>query len=158
DYSAAMLAPCRERYSWCKLLLCDGRNLCFPSETFDCVLMMWNALDDVNREGRARILAEIRRVLRPGGAFAFSSHNLDCYRKPAWVFGGFTNEGGWNEFARENVRRGVKYFTDIAHHLRMKKHELHTPDYSILNDPAFGYRLLTHYSTREQQARQLESA
>ena len=124
----------------------------------DSVLFLSNAIDDVDHDGRLTILAEIRRVLRPGGVLVFAGHNLHYYRKPAWVFGGFSIQGSLKELIRENMRRSIKYLTNNIHHLRMRKHEVFTPEYSIINEPAFGYRLLTYFMRRDQQIAQLEAA
>ena len=51
----------------------SGEELTFENETFDCVVSTWTmcSIPDV---GRA--LAEVHRVLRPGGRFVFLEHGL----------------------------------------------------------------------------------
>ena len=51
----------------------DGESLPFPDESFDCALSTWTmcTIPDVDRA-----LAELRRVLRPGGRLHFVEHGL----------------------------------------------------------------------------------
>lgn len=59
-----------------EFVLGDARSLPFEDETFDQALFSYNGIDDMASENeRIRTLREIRRVLAPGGIFAFSSHN-----------------------------------------------------------------------------------
>jgi SAM-dependent methyltransferase len=51
----------------------DGQSLPFPDDAFDCALSTWT-LCTIPDPGRA--LAELRRVLRPGGTLHFVEHGL----------------------------------------------------------------------------------
>lgn len=51
----------------------DGQKLPFADDSFDCALSTWT-LCTIPDVGRA--LAEVRRVLRPGGTFHFVEHGL----------------------------------------------------------------------------------
>jgi SAM-dependent methyltransferase len=54
----------------------DACALDFPDESFDYVLFSFNGLDCILPESRRlKAMMEIRRVLKPGGTFVFSSHN-----------------------------------------------------------------------------------
>jgi ubiquinone/menaquinone biosynthesis C-methylase UbiE len=54
----------------------NARDLTAVEGPFDLVLFSFNGLDALGHEDRLRTLAEVRRVLRPGGHFLFSSHSL----------------------------------------------------------------------------------
>lgn len=54
----------------------------FPSESVDLVLFSYNGLDYLYPEReRVRALEAIRRVLKPGGYFVYSSHNRLCLNR-----------------------------------------------------------------------------
>jgi SAM-dependent methyltransferase len=79
DYSPRMLELARERLAGepgVELVLGDARDLSTVEGEFDFVLFSFNGIDAVGHEDRLRILAEVRRVLRPGGRFLFSSHSM----------------------------------------------------------------------------------
>jgi len=149
DYSAGMLAACRARHPHLDLRQGDARDLgAFADGSFDFVLFGFNGLDDLAPEGRLRVLTEVLRVLRPGGLFAFSSHNLDAKRRSPLSLRGFELSAGW--------LRG--YLVRAANHLRMRGRERREEGYAILNDPTYGARLLVCYISRERQHQQLREA
>lgn len=56
--------------------IADAAALPFTSDSFDAVLFSYNGLDELRpAAARDAALAEIRRVLAPGGVFAFTSRN-----------------------------------------------------------------------------------
>lgn len=77
DFSAAMINACREKYPQNEFTVGDACKLdMFPDASFDFILFSFNGLDCMNAEMRNAALREMQRLLRPGGYFAFSSHNL----------------------------------------------------------------------------------
>jgi len=80
DYSKNMIKMCKYVYKKASivspLILSDASFLPFQAEIFDIVLFSYNGLDYVSPEERIVILHEVRRVLKEGGYFIFSSHNL----------------------------------------------------------------------------------
>jgi ubiquinone/menaquinone biosynthesis C-methylase UbiE len=78
DYSQAMIDTCRARHPDIELRKGDVRQLSrFGDGEFALVVFGMNGLDYVAHEQRLLALREIRRVLRPGAYFLFSSHNLN---------------------------------------------------------------------------------
>lgn len=56
--------------------LADARNLPYEDEYFDIVVFAFNGLDFLSSiEERLRVIAEMHRVLKPGGHLVISSHN-----------------------------------------------------------------------------------
>lgn len=85
DRSEQMVATAREHYPDIEFRVDDATDLSIPDATFDYVFFSYNGIDCVYpRSERVRVLREIHRVLRPGGVFAFSSHNW-LYVFPALV-------------------------------------------------------------------------
>ncbi|HSM82278.1 MAG TPA: class I SAM-dependent methyltransferase [Nodosilinea sp.] len=81
DYCAQMVAACERRFAHLPqpktLAVMDARDLsAFEDSSFDFILFSFNGIDYVSSCDRSRILQEIHRVGRPGGAVLFSSHNL----------------------------------------------------------------------------------
>lgn len=81
DYSEEMIAACKNRFSdypaGIKFKVCDARDLnTFKDNSFNFILFSFNGIDYVSHDERLKIMAEIRRVLKPNGYFGFSTHNL----------------------------------------------------------------------------------
>jgi SAM-dependent methyltransferase len=66
DRAPAMLAQAPELPAGWRLLEADARALPFANESFDVVTASY-LLHLLDRDDRARVIAEARRVLRPGG-------------------------------------------------------------------------------------------
>jgi SAM-dependent methyltransferase len=79
DYSPRMIERARallgEREN-VELLEGDARDLAGIEGPFDFALFSFNGIDAVGHEDRLRVLAEVRRLLAPGGRFLFSSHSM----------------------------------------------------------------------------------
>lgn len=77
DYSSAMVGACRRRFPEHEFRQCDATDMAmFGDAEFDTVVFSFNGIDVIRTDlDRAGCLAEISRVLTPGGLFIFSSHN-----------------------------------------------------------------------------------
>jgi SAM-dependent methyltransferase len=150
DYSESMIAVCKKRFQEIPERLnfhvADARSMpMFATGTFDFALFSYNGLDYIPHEERHLAIAEIRRVLRPGGRFAFSTHNLNNLRKRIRPLLGlnpkaFASKLFWlYGFLRHN--EGL--------------FNLRTSDYCEVYDGALGYRLRTHYVTPEYALEEL---
>lgn len=93
DYAEPMVAACRSKFADqilnhdVRFEVADARALPFADASFDVVFFSFNGIDLVGADSRATALAECRRVLRPGGHFVYSSHNLnwlDSRRNVRW--------------------------------------------------------------------------
>jgi SAM-dependent methyltransferase len=76
DYAPAMVQACQQRYPQFSFVNGDASCLTmFEDSMFDLVLFSYNGIDYMSKSNRDATLEELRRVLRPGGYLAFSSHN-----------------------------------------------------------------------------------
>jgi SAM-dependent methyltransferase len=98
DYSPSMIATAKKKFQnypkRISLLTMDARNMTFfPDGYFDFILFSYCGIDYVGHEDRLKILREVRRLLRKGGFFSFSTHNLNYFKQGCSVrlSGGFRN-------------------------------------------------------------------
>jgi len=91
DRSPIQLAEAERRRGeaeWPRLVRADYRELPFPDASFDAVLCLFSALGYLDRAGDTGVLAEFRRVLRPGGALVVETMHRDrlarIYRDRLW--------------------------------------------------------------------------
>jgi len=111
DVSEPMVDAAMDAYPDLTFEVGDATALRFEDESFDHVLFSYCGIDYVHpEEDRVQALREIRRVLRPGGYFAFSTHNA-LYALPAllddWghLRNVYVDGGNWR-------RVGERYKTD----------------------------------------------
>jgi ubiquinone/menaquinone biosynthesis C-methylase UbiE len=80
DRSESLLAEAQRRAGgerWPKLARADYRELPFPDESFDAALNLFTSLGYLGDEEDTKVLAEIRRVLRPGGRLVIETMHRD---------------------------------------------------------------------------------
>jgi len=78
DYSPEMVAAFAQRFPGLRVLQANAVDLgAFGDASMFLVLFSCGGIDMVGHADRRKILHEVRRVLAPGGAFIFSTHNLD---------------------------------------------------------------------------------
>ncbi|HVZ10830.1 MAG TPA: class I SAM-dependent methyltransferase [Candidatus Paceibacterota bacterium] len=154
DVSAAMIEKAKERFPEIQFSVMDAAQLGFADGMFDAIVFSFNGLDylyPVDR--RAAALAEIRRVLKPGGVFIFSSHNsqmlpLSRPRLKDFLFNVFTGR----IFMRYRIDHQAygpltTYFGSIDRQVR----ELHAHGFQVLEMTSNKYqsgwrmRFLTSY-------------
>jgi ubiquinone/menaquinone biosynthesis C-methylase UbiE len=80
DRSSALLDEARRRTGherWPKLVAADYRELPFADDSFDAAINLFSSLGYLGDEEDARVLAEIRRVLRPGARLVLELMHRD---------------------------------------------------------------------------------
>jgi hypothetical protein len=120
--------------------------------SFEAVFAVFNLFDAVSHADRLRTLAEVLRVLVPGGLLVFSSHNRNSADLAT---------GPRLRFSRNPVtqlRCLIEYFQARANSRRIKPHQRLETDYALLNDSAHNYSVLHYYISKDVQARQLAGA
>jgi SAM-dependent methyltransferase len=78
DYADHMVERCREKFPNLDIRVGDAEDLsAFPDASFDAVVFAFNGLDTTTPAARrVQTLMGITRVLREGGRFIFSVHNI----------------------------------------------------------------------------------
>jgi SAM-dependent methyltransferase len=160
DYTPAMVETCRRAFPGVRFESADARDLSrFPASHFALVVFSCCGLGMVDHVGRLRVLAEVRRLLVPGGIFAFSMHNR---LSPEFSEGLALPPV---EPARDPLRRTVRAVRRVVqtarsavNRLRYRRHEVHTRQYAIINDRCFDYATMLYYITLEEQRAQLARA
>lgn len=137
DLSMGMLRMAGENGTGFERVNSDAEELCFKNESFDCILV----IDLVPHFSNIiQLLAEIRRVLKPGGVLFIDSTNSN----PLWVL-------NYPQYVNP-LRRPVRWFRTIMgrgilpewqgkiHHLSKKRfeHLLNGAGFSVLEWASFG--------------------
>jgi len=153
DYSPAMIAVCESRFqamgSTYRFIVADVRSMpMFENERFDFVLCSYNGLDYVAGATRMQALREIGRVLRCGGYFALSSHNLRSLERRLV----FSRSGSLKSMAAR-----------VRWQLQFRRHNpglpsLASADCIEVNDGALDFRLRTYYQRAQSQVEELQKA
>jgi len=124
DYSHGMVEASKERFSnfpEYRFELQDATDLsAFKENSFDFILFSFNGIDCVSYVNRLKILAEIKRVGKPGSYFAFSTHNI--YNVPVL-------------FSFQMPRNPFKYYNEYKRYKGVNK--LNPPKEEILKNDFF---------------------
>jgi SAM-dependent methyltransferase len=157
DYVPRMVELSRSRVGEserCRFETGDARDLSrFADGEFDVVLFSFNGMDNISHDDRMRALGEVRRVLRVGGVFFFSSHSLNVF-----PFRYATPDVGWKNPVRAlRFRRGA-----LSRHLRLKIANRNVDvaaararGWELIVDDAHGYQMHVYYVAPGEQLRQL---
>jgi ubiquinone/menaquinone biosynthesis C-methylase UbiE len=158
DYAEEMIRRCRQQFPDVEFRRCDAIDLStFDGDSFDVAWFSFNGIDYALPDDRVRIIEEIRRVLKPGGTFVFSSHNIRVkpWRPRLWPTLAF-DRNPWR-MACENVESLARHLASLYHYRRNKPHEIHEEGYAVRVDQAHEYRLLTYHVALRYQVEQLEA-
>lgn len=150
DVSREMVGLARSRFPEATLQVGDASDLNgLPSGHFDLVVFSFNGLDAVDHERRLQALAEMRRVVAPGGRVLFSSLNLDGVsfdESPLRVAGGLTSPR-FRYHWREAARHPSSLVRSVRNHRRARASELDGPGWAMRPLRAFEFRFLVHFAT-----------
>ncbi len=150
DYSAPMIAAASARFAarGYEFVVGDARALPLPDGELDVVVFSHNGIDYVDHEDRLVVLAEVRRTLRQGGLFVFSTHNLE---RDDLHFEAGPREGLFHRLVHARTRARLREHNPDREQLRSQPH-------AILNDGVFDFRAATYHIRRGAQLEQLASA
>ncbi|MDI1350572.1 class I SAM-dependent methyltransferase [Aquabacterium sp.] len=160
DYSPEMVAASQARYPDVRFAHADARHMTdIPDASIDLAVFSCNGISMVGHSDRLAIMREVHRVLKPRGIFLFTTYNRNSPEARAgFCFPEF--EASLNP-ARLLVR-SARHLRDTAisvvQRLRHLRHEVHTPDYAVINDKCHNHGVMLYYITLAQQRRQLQEA
>jgi len=156
DYMEEMVAAASRRFPDADIRHGDARDLsAFGDGSIAVVFFSANGLDAVPHDDRRLVFSEARRVLRPGGLFAFSTHNLSHTNagKAPW-----DPRQAWPHDIRRVARRLVRLPLAIRGHLRNRRLVVRGTDWAMLNTPLYDFGLVIHYTTLPGTLRELDAA
>ncbi len=133
--------------------LCDMRDLGeFNSASFDFVMASFNVIDFVAPPDRIKVLREVRRVLKAGGIFLFSSHNR------AWKFTGHRPRLDFSPNPLRQARITVRWARQLFNYSKLKKYWVQADDYAIVSDVGNNFSTLHYYIDQQSARLQLEES
>lgn len=159
DFIPALVEAALERFPAADIRSGDTRDLDFDDGQFDLVLFSSNGLDSVGHADRATALAEIRRVLRPGGVFLFSTHNFDGPGRAdrPWGLPPMTVRQPRSS-ARALVRRASHGPRSLANFRALHGLGESGPGWAVDTSGAHDFGILVHYISRALLADELRVA
>jgi len=155
DYAAAMIERCQRRFAAqegrLEFGVADVRDLShFADKSFDLVMFSYNGLDYISHEDRLLGLGEMARVLRSGGTFVLSSHNI--LSLPALF-----------DFGRGIQLHPIRTLEHLLAQFRLRRAlplstlpQVMARPWAIVNDGSHEFRVKTYYILPSAQVKQLE--
>jgi SAM-dependent methyltransferase len=157
DYLDEMVRLTRSRFPSARVEHGDARELdAFADSTFDLVVFSFNGIDGVAHEDRPKVFGAVERVLRPGGLFAYSTHNLDhrCAGRAPWHPSRFRLGSGLRQVAGSLLRLPKS----IPTYRRLRARSVRGERWASLVDSAYNFSVVWHYVTLDEAIRELRES
>ncbi len=162
DYSPEMVAAFERRFPKLRIVHANAVDLgAFEDASKHLAVFSCCGIDMVGHSDRQKILKEVRRILAPGGAFIFSTHNLDGrLKEPAFrdlvvpippTLNPFKLSRGVARSVRRTCLRTWNY-------RKLSRFTERRADWAILNAEYHDFGVLQHYITVGAQRRELAEA
>lgn len=148
DISEEMTRVCRTRHPGAEVSVGDARTLTGHTDAaYDLVLFSFNGIDYINHVERSQVLAAVYRVLRPGGAFVYSSHNLGVLqgRLPPVAPVRLAPTFDPLRMAVRSVRLLAALLRRRSNRRRLGKQQYMADGHALVNDESYDHSLLTVY-------------
>lgn len=157
DYTAELVELCRRRNPGIDVRQGDARDLTgVADESQGLVVFSANGIDAVDHDDRQRVLAAVRRVLRPGGRFLFSTLNKDgpLYgARPGsapdvtWQPGSLLPRDPPVETVAAAVEEDPAWVRAVRNWRRLRRLGVDHDDWGLAPFAAHEYGLVTHFVT-----------
>lgn len=160
DYVQGMVDACSARFPGVRFEHADARSMPqFADASFDLIVFAWAGICMVDHAGRLAILGEIRRLLKPGGFFVFSTYNQNSAdHHQALEFPEFALSLNPLQLTRSLLGFVRGTAVRLRNRARLRRFEVRSAEYSIVNDRCHDYATLLYYITLQNQRRQLQQA
>lgn len=151
DYAERMVDACLQRFPntgpRTRFFVLDATDMSgVPNQYYDFVLFSFNGIDCVAPNDREKVFREVQRVCKPGGYFAFSSHNL-LYMPRMYRLKWYRR---WRELLYQFYRIAMLlYYNGLPSQYADKK-------FAILRDGVEHFSLSIYYVQPEYQVWQLQ--
>ncbi len=152
DYTPEMIARARVRFPDVDLRVMDARQLEFDDATFGLAVFSFNGLDSVGERGRATVLQEVWRVLRPGGVFVFSALN-HCGAADRMLL--VPPELGWRKQPHKLVRWSLRMVSTVINMQRSRGLFREESDASVRPVRAHAAGLVGRYTSLARECAEL---
>jgi ubiquinone/menaquinone biosynthesis C-methylase UbiE len=157
DYSHKMINACIKKFknypNKISFLTADARSMkLFKDNSFDFVLFSFNGIDYADHEDRMVIMREIRRLIRPGGYFCFSTHNLNVVLKDFFSVKLSKNPKLLIHRTRELLQMRL---LNKGETWKVIRNASGAQQHLMINDGAHDFRLKTYFMTPVEQLSQL---
>lgn len=160
DYVEEMVTACQARFPGVRFEHADARAMPqYADASFDLIVFAWAGICMVNHAGRLAILSEIRRLLKPGGAFVFSSYNQNGsdYTR-LFEFPKFNWTTAPIQIVKEFAAFIRSFSIRVFNRIRYLPKEIRTSEFGIINDISHDYSTMLYYITLSNQIQQLRDA
>lgn len=148
DISQGMADACRALHPDAEVDVGDARTLDgHPAGAYDLVLFSFNGIDYIEHGERRQVLDAALRVLRPGGAFVYSSHNLGVLdgRLPPLDPVRLVPTADPVRLLARSARGIAAALRRRANRRRLRDRQYLAGDHALVNDCSYDHSLLTVY-------------
>lgn len=137
DLSDVLIATAKKRFPYLSLDIGSFSDINASDKAYDHVLISHNGLDYAYpEEDRVGAIKECLRVLRPGGTFIYSSHNIkSILMSPYYLFS--VQRSVWRIKNIINYFKESNYIFDLAHHTFFA-----SPEYIIKQTEKEGFKFI----------------